>query len=78
MAGKRARDDESLKDDRPDEPGREDEDELLKDDEDNRSTAMEVQTDSTKSRDTLESERQHVDGYALHEHNATNHFKACE
>ena len=36
MAGKRARDDESrLKDDRPDEPGREDEDELLKDDEDN-------------------------------------------
>ena len=55
MAGKRARDDESrLKDDRPDEPGRE-EDELLKDDEDNRSTAMEVQTDSAKSSDTLES-----------------------
>ena len=56
MAGKRARDDESrLKDDRPDEPGREDEDELLKDDEDNRSTAMEVETDSAKSSDTLES-----------------------
>ena len=55
MAGKHARDDESLKDDRPDEPGREDEDELLKDDEDNRSTAMEVQTDSAKSSDTLES-----------------------
>ena len=49
MAGKRARDDESPKDDRPDEPGRED------DDEDNPSTAMEVQTDSAKSSDTLES-----------------------
>lgn len=52
MAGKRARDDESPKDDRPDEPGRDqDEDALLEDDEDNPSTTMEIQ----KSSDTLES-----------------------
>ena len=55
MAGKRTGDDESPKDDRPDEPGREDEDTLLKDDEDNPSTEMEIQTDSAKSSDTLES-----------------------
>ena len=83
MAGKRAQGDESPKDDRPDEPGREGEDALPEDDEDNPSTAMEIQTDSAKIQrhtgiNAHEAERQHVGCYAIHEHNAIIHFKACE